>query len=132
EMHFAHIVHEDRSVLELIDSDYALLNEELARYYGIPGVEGREMRKVMLPPDSPRGGVLTQGTVLTVTSNPSRTSPVKRGVFILDNVLGMPPAPPPPNIPALEAAASTEELRNMSLRETLALHASNSLCSSCH
>lgn len=134
EMYFDHILREDRSLLELIDSDYTFLNEELAAHYEIPtdDIKGAKMRKVMLPPDSPRGGVLTQGTVLAVTSNPTRTSPVKRGVFILDNILGTPPPPPPPNIPALEDVASEEELAKLSLRETLALHASNKMCASCH
>jgi hypothetical protein len=132
EMLFETVVKEDRSVVDLIDADYAHLNEELANYYGIPGVSGREMRKVMLPPDSFRGGVLTQGTVLAVTSNPTRTSPVKRGLFILDNILGVPPAPPPANIPPLESAASEEQLRHLSLRDTLALHASNKSCAACH
>ena len=132
EMSFAYILKEDRPLTELIDSNYTFLNEDLAKHYGVPGVTGRNMRKVTLPPDSPRGGVLTQGTVLAVTSNPTRTSPVKRGVFILDAILGTPPAPPPPNIPALEDAASPEKLRQMTLRETLALHASNPMCASCH
>ncbi|HUR56990.1 MAG TPA: DUF1592 domain-containing protein, partial [Opitutaceae bacterium] len=132
EQTFAHILKEDRSVLELIESDYTFLNEALAKHYGIEGVTGSTLRKVTLPPDSPRGGVLTQGTVLAVTSNPTRTSPVKRGVFILGTILGTPPAPPPPNIPALEDAASPEKLRSLSLRETLALHAKEPLCSSCH
>jgi len=132
EMTFAHVLKEDRSLLELIESDYTFLNEDLAKHYGIAGVTGKEMRKVQLASDSPRGGVLTQGTVLTVTSNPTRTSPVKRGVFILEAILGTPPAPPPPNIPALEDAASKEELAKMTLRETLALHAKNPLCRSCH
>jgi hypothetical protein len=132
EMYFDYILHEDRSVVELIESNYTFLNEELAKHYGVEGVTGSEMRKVELPPDSPRGGVLTQGTVLTVTSNPTRTSPVKRGVFILDAILGTPPAPPPPNIPALEDAASPDKLKQMSLRENLSLHASNKMCASCH
>jgi hypothetical protein len=132
EMMFEHIIEEDRSVLELIDTNYAFLNEELARHYGIEGVKGSEMRKVELPPDSPRGGVLTSGAVLTVTSNPTRTSPVKRGVFILDNILGMPPAPPPPNIPGLEDVASKDELSRMTMREQINLHAKASLCRSCH
>ena len=132
EMLFAHVLAEDRPLTELIDNHYTFLNEELAKHYGISGVTGRGMRKVTLPPDSPRGGVLTQGTVLAVTSNPTRTSPVKRGVFILDAILGTPPAPPPPNIPALEDAASPEKLRQMTLRENMALHASNPLCASCH
>jgi mono/diheme cytochrome c family protein len=132
EMSFAYVIKEDRSLVELIDSNYTFLNEELAKHYGIPGVTGKEMRKVMLPADSPRGGILTQGTVLAVTSNPTRTSPVKRGVFILDAILGTRPPPPPPNIPALEDAASPEKLRTMTLRENLALHASNKACASCH
>ena len=87
------------------------------------------MRRVTLPADSPRGGVLTHGTILAVTSNPNRTSPVKRGVFILENILGTPPSPPPPDIPPLEDAGkgSTNVL---SLRETLALHREQPLCSS--
>lgn len=132
EMTFAHVLREDRSLVELINADYTFLNEELAQHYGIEGVKGVEMRKVQLAPDSPRGGVLTQGTVLAVTSNPTRTSPVKRGVFILEKILGTPPAPPPPNIPPLENIASKEELAKMTLRETLDLHASNGMCRSCH
>jgi hypothetical protein len=132
EMTFAHILQEDRSLLELLDSNYTFLNESLAKHYGIEGVTGDEMRKVTLPPDSPRGGVLTQGTILAVTSNPTRTSPVKRGVFILEAILGTPPAPPPPDIPSLEEAASPEQLRAMNLRDTLALHAKNPTCASCH
>ena len=132
ELTFAHILKEDRSLLELLESDYTFLNEDLAKHYGIEGVTGRHMRKVTLPAGSPRGGVLTQGTILAVTSNPTRTSPVKRGVFILEAILGTPPAPPPPNIPSLEDAASPEELKALSLRDTLALHAKDPLCHSCH
>ena len=132
EMTFAHILKEDRSVLELLEADYTFLNEDLAKHYGIDGVTGRQMRQVALAPGSPRGGVLTQGTVLAVTSNPTRTSPVKRGVFILEAILGPPPAPPPPNIPSLEDAAPADKLRKMNLRETMALHAKEPLCSSCH
>jgi hypothetical protein len=132
ELSFAYVLKEDRSLLELIDANYTFLNEELAKHYGIPDVKGKEMRYVQLPEGSARGGVLTQGTVLAVTSNPTRTSPVKRGVFILNSILGTPPAPPPPNIPPLEEAASKEELAKMSLRDTLALHAKNPMCRSCH
>ncbi len=132
EMTFAYVIREDRSLSELVESDYTFLNEDLAKHYGITGVNGPQMRKVTLPPDSPRGGVITQGTVLAVTSNPTRTSPVKRGVFILDSILGTRPPPPPPNIPALEDAASPEKLRTMTLRENLSLHATNKSCASCH
>jgi hypothetical protein len=132
EMVFDHILRKDRSLLELLDSDYTFLNDRLAKYYGIQGVEGDQMRLVSLPPDSPRGGVLTQATVLATTSNPDRTSPVKRGLFILDNILGMPPPPPPPNVPPLEAAAKAAEGRTPTLRETLSLHRTQPLCNSCH
>ena len=132
EMLLEHLICEDRSLLELIDCDYAFLNERLARHYGIEGVEGERMRLVSLPADSPRGGVLTQGTILVTTSNPNRTSPVKRGVFVLENLLGIPPAPPPPNIPPLEDEDQDETADMPTLRETLARHRSDPLCSSCH
>lgn len=132
EMYFDYVVREDRSVLELIDSDYTFLNERLASHYGIPGVTGEALRKVTLPPDSPRGGILTQGTVLAVTSNPTRTSPVKRGVFILDNILGTPAPPPPPNVPDIEEAKKDFTDREPKLSEMLAVHRANKLCSSCH
>ena len=129
---FEYILHQDRSLLELLDADYSFLNETLAAHYGIPNVSGREMRLVKLPPDSPRGGVLTQGTMLGVTSNHTRTSPVKRGLYILDNILGTPPPPPPPNVPPLEDAAKGMTNHTPTLRETLAAHRENALCSSCH
>ncbi|WP_193214849.1 DUF1592 domain-containing protein [Luteolibacter marinus] len=132
EMLFRHLLREDRSVLELIDNDSTFLNEELANHYGVPGVRGGDMKLVKLPDDSPRGGVLTMGTVLAVTSNPTRTSPVKRGVFILDNILGTPPPPAPPNIPSLEASEKTADGEELSLREALAMHREKSLCASCH
>jgi Predicted membrane protein len=132
ERYFEYIIQQDRALTELIDSNYTFLNEELAKHYDIEGVTGDEMRRVELPSGHPRGGVLTQGTVLAVTSNPTRTSPVKRGVFILEAILGTPPAPPPPNIPALEDVASAEEIAQMSLRETMDLHARNKMCASCH
>jgi Protein of unknown function (DUF1592)/Protein of unknown function (DUF1588)/Protein of unknown function (DUF1587)/Protein of unknown function (DUF1585)/Protein of unknown function (DUF1595) len=132
EMLFEHVVRGDRSLLELIDANYTFLNERLARHYGIEGVVGDQMRRVDLPAGSPRGGVLTQGTVLAVTSNPDRTSPVKRGLYILDNILGSPPAPPPPNIPALEEAGKTGNGRPLSLRQSMVLHRSEASCASCH
>jgi hypothetical protein len=132
EMYFEHLIREDRSVLDLVDSDYAFLNERLAQHYGVPDVSGESLRLVKLPPDSPRGGVLTQGTVLAVTSNPTRTSPVKRGLFILENILGTPPPPPPPNVPDLEESKKEFSGREPKLSEILAVHRSNKLCSSCH
>ena len=132
EMYFEHIVSEDRSVLELIDSDYTYLNARLATHYGVPDVTGEQLRLVKLPPDSPRGGILTQGTFLSVTSNPTRTSPVKRGLFILENILGTPTPPPPPNVPDLEEAKKEFADRTPKLSEMLAVHRSNALCNSCH
>jgi hypothetical protein len=132
EMTFAHVLKEDRSVLELIESDYTFLNEKLALHYGVPDVSGDELRLVKLPPGSPRGGILTQGAVLAVTSNPTRTSPVKRGLFVLENILGTPPPPAPPDVPALEDAAKNFGGREPKLSEMLAVHRENKLCSSCH
>lgn len=133
ELFFDHIARTNRSVLELIDSDYTFLNERLARFYGIAGVEGDQMRKVTLPGGSPRGGVLTQASVLMVTSNPTRTSPVKRGLFVLDHFLGAPPPPPPADldIPTLDQAAEKAK-GEPTMRELLAMHRSMPLCASCH
>jgi hypothetical protein len=132
EMCFEHVVREDRSVLELIDSNYAFLNETLAKHYGIEGVKGGEMRRVELPEGSPRGGVLTQGTLLVVTSNPTRTSPVKRGLFILNNILGTPAPPPPANVPPLEASSAAIKGHSPTVREMQEQHRRDPLCSSCH
>ena len=123
---------EDRSVLDLLDCNYTFLNDELAKHYGIAGVKGARCGGSSCPKDSPRGGVLTQGTVLVVTSNPDRTSPVKRGLFILDNILGSPPPPPPANIPALEESEKEFKDHEPTVREILAVHRSKPLCSSCH
>jgi hypothetical protein len=134
DMFFDYVVREDRSVVDFIDSDYTFLNERLARHYGLTNLNiiGDEFRRVTLPSDSPRGGVLTMGSVLAVTSNPTRTSPVKRGLFVLDNILGTPPPPPPPNIPPLEDAAKGIKDHEPTLRETLEMHRAKPLCSSCH
>jgi Protein of unknown function (DUF1588)/Protein of unknown function (DUF1587)/Protein of unknown function (DUF1592)/Protein of unknown function (DUF1595)/Protein of unknown function (DUF1585)/Planctomycete cytochrome C len=132
EMLFEHILRDDRSLAEMLDCNYTFLNERLAKFYEIDGVKGSAMRLVALPAGSARGGVLTQGTMLTVTSNPDRTSPVKRGLFILDNILGIPPPPPPPDIPPLEAAASKITGHSPTLRESLALHRRMPMCASCH
>lgn len=128
ELFFEHILKEDRSVLEFLDSDWTFLNNELADHYGIKGVVGSDFRKVHLT-DRNRGGVLTQASVLTLTSNPTRTSPVKRGKWILENILGTPPPPPPPNVPELEEKGG--ELKG-SLRERMEKHRTNALCASCH
>ena len=132
EMSFEYLVREDRSLLDLIDADYVFANEKLASLYDLEGVNGKDVRRVPLPSGSPRGGILTQGTMLAVTSNPTRTSPVKRGLFVLDNILGTPAPPAPPNVPALEDAADRFGGREPSLRELLAVHREASLCSSCH
>ena len=132
EMLFEYIVHEDRSLLDLIDGDYTFLNEELAAHYGISDVRGSEMRRVQLPEGSPRGGVLTHASTLLVTSNPTRTSPVKRGLFILDNILGTPAPPAPGGVPDLEESADRFGDREPTLRELLAVHRESALCASCH
>lgn len=132
ELVFETILREDRPLTELLDSNYTFLNERLAEHYGVEGVTGDEMRRMELPADSPRGGILTQGTMLVVTSNPDRTSPVKRGLFVLDNILGIPPAPPPPNLPALEDAGDAKQKLTFTVREALAIHREDPLCSSCH
>jgi PAS domain-containing protein len=131
EMLFEHVVKTDSDLVQLIDSDFTFLNQRLANHYGIEGVEGEEMRRVELDPDDHRGGILTHGAFLAVSSNPDRTSPVKRGVFVLDNLLGMPSGSPPPNIPELEVS-SAEDLTKFTLRKSLAMHREDPLCSSCH
>ena len=131
--YFDYIARENRDVTELIDSNYTFVNETLAKHYGIEGVKGDKIRRVELPAGSPRGGVLTQGTLLGVTSNPSRTSPVKRGLFILDNILGSPaPPPPPPNVPILEVARDSITEHEPTVREAQELHRREPLCKACH
>jgi hypothetical protein len=134
EMLLEHLIRENRSLLELVDCDYTFLNEQLAKHYGIPDVDGSRMRKVDLPEGSLRGGLLGHGSMLTVTSNPDRTSPVKRGLFLLDNVLGMPTGAAPPDIPSLEESESESRKsgKKATLREVLAIHREDALCSSCH
>ena len=134
EMSFGYVMRENRSVLELLDANYTFLNEKLAKHYALTNLNviGPEMRRVELPAGSPRGGVITHGSALIVTSNPTRTSPVKRGLFILDNILGVPPPPPPPDIPALEEAEKDLKGHQPTLKEVLALHRKDALCSSCH
>jgi hypothetical protein len=125
------VLRQNQSALDLIRADYTFLNEPLAAFYGIQGVRGTDMRKVSLPPGSHRGGVLTHGSFLLVTSNPTRTSPVKRGLFILENILGTPAPPAPPNVPSLEEARS--KLRpGLTMREIMEIHRQEPLCAGCH
>ncbi len=126
---FEHIMHDDRPVTELIGADYTFVNERLAKLYGIDGVEGDAFVKVKLPPNRP-GGILGQASFLTLTSNPTRTSPVKRGKYVLENLLGTPPPPPPPDVPDLNDAKRTE-LKG-TLRQKMELHRKDPICASCH
>ena len=129
ELCFAHVMDEDRSLLEFLDADYTFLNERLAKHYGIAEVTGDEFRLVKLT-DPDRGGVLTQASVLTVTSNPTRTSPVKRGKWILEQILGTPPPPPPPG--AGELRDDEQVALTGSLRQRMEQHRANPSCAQCH
>jgi mono/diheme cytochrome c family protein len=128
ELFFDHILRDDRSVMEFLDADYTFVNERLAKHYGIPNVSGNGFRKVTLT-DKSRGGVITQASVLTVTSNPTRTSPVKRGKWILENILGTPPPPPPPDVPELD---DEKAKLTGSLRQRMEQHRANPACATCH
>jgi len=130
ELFFDHVVREDRGVLELLTADYTYLNGRLAGHYGIPNVQGAHFRRVTLPLDSPRGGLLGHGSILTLTSHAIRTSPVLRGKWILDNILGTPPPDPPPNIPALDDRQT--QLRVGTMRERMSAHRDNPACAACH
>jgi hypothetical protein len=133
ELFFASVLREDRSVLELLDADYTFVNERVARHYGLPNVKGSHFRRVQLPPESPRRGLLGHGSLLAVTSYADRTSPVVRGHWILENLLGAEPPAPPANVPPLEATSVTDGRGKMlSLRERLAVHRENPSCASCH
>ena len=123
------VMRQDRSVLDLLRSKHTFVNERLAKHYGIPRVYGSRFRRVDLPPDSVRGGLLRHGSILTVTSYATRTSPVIRGKWILENILGMPPPPPPADVPELKDTTISGKL---SVRERLAEHRANPACASCH
>ncbi len=125
---FRTLLHEDLGVRNFIDSDFLCINQRLAEHYGVPGVTGSAIRKVARPAGSPRGGFLTQGSILKITANGTVTSPVKRGAWVLDRILGTPPRPPPPNTPAVEP-----DVRGATtIRRQLELHRSSPSCASCH
>jgi hypothetical protein len=129
ELLFESIMREDRSVMDLLNADYTFVNERLARHYGIPGVYGSRFRRVKIPSDT-RRGLLGQASILTVTSYPNRTSPVERGKWILTNLLGVPPQPPPPNVPPLQESGA--DGRVLSLRERMERHRASPVCAGCH
>ncbi len=126
---FRHVLKEKLPAEELLSANYTFANQALAAFYGLPALKGTEMRKVPLPPETHRQGLLGHGSFLLVTSNPTRTSPVKRGLFVLENLLGAPTPPPPPNIPPLEGAKHNAK---MSMRELMVAHRADPLCASCH
>ena len=131
ELFFAHMVEEDRSVLDLLAARYTFANERLARHYGLTGVTGPDFRKVQYTDDG-RRGILGHGSILTLTSHPDRTSPVLRGKWVLEVLLGAPPPPPPPDIPAFEETSVAEEGRFLTVRERMEMHRANPTCNSCH
>lgn len=128
ELFFGELIKENLGVGHLIDSDFTFLNRRLAEHYGISGVQGQEFRKVTLPEESPRGGVLTHASILKITANGTVTSPVKRGNFVLTNLLGLPPDPPPPNVGSIEP----DTRGTTTIRETLAAHRNEVSCARCH
>ncbi len=130
ELFFESVVREDRSVLDLLRANYTFVNERLAKHYGIPNVYGSRFQRVTFDEGSVRGGLLGQGSILMGTSYPNRTSPVSRGKWILDNLLGTPPPPPPPNVPPLEDSSPGGKV--LSMRERMAKHRANPVCAGCH
>ncbi|MDO8794957.1 MAG: DUF1592 domain-containing protein [Vicinamibacterales bacterium] len=129
EMLFEHVLRNNRSVLDLLDADYTFVDERLAKHYGIPGVYGARFRRVPVA-SAARRGLLGHGSILTVTSYATRTSPVVRGKWILDNLLGAPPPPPPPNVPTLSEKSAAGAA--LSMREAMTRHRANPACASCH
>ncbi len=129
ELFFDSIIREGRGVSELLTADFTFLNERLAKHYGVAGVYGSDFRRVRLGGPN-RRGLLGQGSILTVTSYPDRTSPVGRGKWVLENVLGTPPPPPPPNVPELEPVAASGQV--LAMRERMEQHRANPVCASCH
>ncbi len=131
ELLFDHIREDNRPITDLLTADYTFVNERLARHYGIPGVLGPDFRRVEYPDDR-RRGLLGHGSILTLTSHANRTSPVLRGKWVMEVLLGTPPPPPPPNVPELEATDAAEEGRFLTVRERMEQHRANPACSSCH
>lgn len=131
ELLFDHLVRTDKPLLEMLTADYTFVNERLARHYGFQGVSGSQFRKVSYPDDR-RRGVLGHASILTLTSHGNRTSPVLRGKWVLEVLLGSPPPPPPPDIPDLEESGEAVDGRFLSVAEQLAMHRKNPACSSCH
>jgi hypothetical protein len=131
ELFFHSLVRENRSVLELLSANYTFLNESLARHYGIPGVTGAHFRRVAYPDDR-RSGLLGHASILTLTSHANRTSPVLRGKWVMEVLLGSPPPPPPDDVPDLEKTAESKEGRLLTTRERMEMHRSNAQCRSCH
>ncbi len=131
ELLFEHLVREDRSLLELFTADYTFINDRLARHYGITGVSGSEFRRVQYLPDT-RSGVLGHGSVLLLTSMSARTSPVLRGKWVMEVLMGTPPPPPPPNIPAFEETEAFADGRRLTTHERMEQHRTNPTCNSCH
>jgi len=131
EMLFGNVVREDESLLRLLDANYTFVDERLAKHYGMPDIHGSYFRRVELPADSPRRGLLGQGSILTVTSVATRTSPVTRGRWILENLLGTPAPIPPPGVDT-NLEKNPEEVKNTSLRHRLEVHRTNPTCASCH
>jgi Protein of unknown function (DUF1592)/Protein of unknown function (DUF1588)/Protein of unknown function (DUF1587)/Protein of unknown function (DUF1585)/Protein of unknown function (DUF1595) len=129
QLFFQSIIRDDRSILDFIDSDYTFLNARLAKFYGLPPVDSSQLQRVQLPPDSHRGGVITQAAILTVSSYPNRTSPVLRGKWILENLLNAAPPPPPPGVPNLDEKAVGV---SASMRQQLEAHRNNPVCNACH
>ena len=130
ELFFGAIMREDRSVLEFLDADFSFVDQRLAAHYDLEGDFGSEFQRVRFNPRSPRGGILTQASTLALTANPTRTSPVIRGKWVLEQILGTPPPPPPPNVEELEE--SKEAIQSASLRERLEVHRAKPECATCH
>ena len=129
EMFFQYVLQQDRSIFDFIDADYTFADERLAKFYGLSGVTNADFQRVSLK-GTPRGGLLTQASILTLTSHAARTSPVKRGKWVLENILGTPPPPPPPDVPALKE--DKETVAGATMRQRMEQHRANAICASCH